>query len=164
MGVFTLGGRTDGLQRASAKSAKGKWLYGLNTVKSVMASRLEEVTADLDIDEEDIDRIRRAAFRRKLLTRAFSLLTPLLSFIGGFVAAGGLVRSGEPPTSSYPYVAATLPIFNNKPFLGKAKVTILGTISLSTIAFVVGFVLGGDTFKPDPVLPMYGVSYSGRTP
>lgn len=55
-------------------------------------------------------------------------------------------------------------MFNYKPFLGKAKVTIFGTIIHATMTFIVGFVLGGDTFEPDPVIPMYGVFHSERTP
>lgn len=106
--VLTIGGQTDEFPRASAKPTEGGPLYGPDTIESVMASRPEEATASLDIDEEEIDGIRRAASRRKLLIRTFSLLTPLLSFAGGLVAAGGLVRPEEPPISSYPYVAAAL--------------------------------------------------------
>ncbi len=122
-----------------------------------MASRLEEATADLDIDEEDVDRIKRVAFRRKLLTSISILLISLLSFIGGFVAAGGFAR--PEPVSSYPYVAGAASIFNYKP-LGRTRITILGTILVSATAFIVGLVLGGDELEIFGYGTMYGVFHS----
>ena len=107
-----------------------------------MASRLEEVRADLEVDEKDVSRIKREASRRRLLTRIIVLLTPLLSFVGGFVA--GSLFDRPDPVSSYPYVACATSTLTYKPFLSRNKATILGTTLVSAMTFIVGFVLGSD--------------------
>ena len=129
-----------------------------------MASRLEDAKADLEVTADDLDRLRKRALGRKILTRALALLTPLFAFIAGFAAAGGLNRtdvSSDQP-SSYPFVVAAASAFHYRAFSAKTKFTIFGTIVVSTIALTAGYVLGGDSvLERDPVVIMYGV-FDGR--
>ena len=123
-----------------------------------MASRLEEVRAGLEVDEEDVGAIRREASRRRLRTRIIVLLTPLLSFIGGF-AAGGLLDRPD-PVSSYPYVACASSMLSDKAISGRNKATIIGATLVSAVAFIVGFVLGSDDIGVFGYGTMYGVFHS----
>ena len=123
-----------------------------------MKSRLEGVKADLEIDEKDVSRIRREATRRRLLTRIIFLLTPLLSFVGGFAA--GSLSDRPAPVSSYPYVACASSMLTFKPFLGRNKAAILGTTLVSVVAFIVGFVLGSDDIDVYGFGTAYGVFHS----
>ncbi|MDH3365451.1 MAG: hypothetical protein OEM29_05555 [Thermoplasmata archaeon] len=128
-----------------------------------MSAKLEDARAGLGICEEDMDRLRKATFRRKLLTRTFGLLMPLLSFVAGFATAGGLARPEVAPTSSYPYVAAASSMFNYKAFSAKTRFTIFGTTVASAIALIAGFVLGGASPEPEPSVTLYGVFDAGGT-
>lgn len=123
-----------------------------------MTSRLEEVRADLGVDGKDVSRIRKESSRRRLLTRIFVPLTLLLSFIGGFATGGVLDRPD--PVSSYPYVACASSMLNFKPFLGRNKVTILGTALMSAVTFIVGLVLGSDDIGIYGFGTAYGVFHS----
>lgn len=129
-----------------------------------MTSKLGEAEADLGIDDASVSQIRKKTIRRKLLSRAFNLLAPLLSFVGGFALAGGLTRPAESDGTSYPYVAAAVPIFNYRSLSRKTKVTALGTVAVSVIAFAVGYVLGDDILEPnDRITTLYGVFRTGES-
>jgi len=127
-----------------------------------MASNLEDANACLGINEEDVARVRKNTFRRKLLVRSLGLLAPLLSFIAGYGVAGGFVRSDETASwNSYPYVAVASSALYYKSFSAKTRFTIFGTIIVSVIAHIVGLVLGGSSPERDPVVVMYGVYDAG---
>ena len=125
-----------------------------------MASKLEDAKADLGVTADDLDRLRKRALGKKILTRALALLTPLIAFIAGFAAAGGLNRanvSSDQP-SSYPFVVAAASAFHYKAFSAKTRFTIFGTVVVSIIALTAGYVLGGDSvLERDKVVVMYGV-------
>ena len=126
-----------------------------------MSSKLEEATENLGIKGDDVAKMKKHALRRKLVTRIIAVLTPLLSFIGGYAAAGGFART-ETPDSSYPYAAVAASTFHYKAFSARTRITILGTIIVSAVAFVAGFVIGGvDEIDPGAPVIMYGV-YDGQ--
>ena len=117
---------------------------------------MSEVGGELGVESKDVEAIRRIRFKRLLFRRVFGWMGPLLAFVGGFFAGGALSEPSS--TGVYPYAAATF-VFNYKAFTTKTKFTILGTAILSVVAFVLGFVLGGDTLiGDDPIVPMYTVS------
>ena len=117
---------------------------------------MSEVGEELGVESKDVEAIRKIRFKRLLFRRVFGWMAPLLAFVGGFFVGGALSETSS--TSVYPYAAATF-VFNYKAFSTKTKFTILGTAMLSVVAFVLGFVLGGDPLmKDDLVVPMYTVS------
>ncbi|MCJ2512139.1 MAG: hypothetical protein LN409_02135 [Candidatus Thermoplasmatota archaeon] len=121
-----------------------------------MGSELSEVGEELGVERKDVKAIKRTRFKRLLFKRVFGWMAPLLAFVVGFFAGGALSEPSS--TSVYPYAAATF-VFNYKAFTAKTKFTILGTAILSTVVFVLGFVLGGDTpMRDDSIVPMYTVS------
>jgi len=123
-------------------------------MKKMMVSKLAEVGGELGVERKDVEAIKRIRFKQLLFKRVFGWMAPLLAFVVGFFA-GGAEPSFE--TAGYPYAAATV-MFNYKPFTTKTKFTIFGTVIVSAVAFVLGFVLGGDAPWGDR-LPsvMYGV-------
>ncbi|MCJ7489947.1 MAG: hypothetical protein MUO87_07385 [Thermoplasmata archaeon] len=119
-----------------------------------MGSKLSEVGEELGVESKDVEAIKKIRFKRLLFRRVFGWMAPLLAFVVGFFAGGALSEPSS--TNHYPY-AATF-VFNYKAFSTKTKFTILGTAMLSVVAFVLGFVLGGDTLRDDSVnVALYGV-------
>ena len=134
------------------------------TMDRAMSSKLEEATANLDIKDDEVAKMKKHALRRKLMTRIVAVFAPLLSFIGGYAASGGFVTkdAAADPPSSYPYAAVAASAFHYKAFSAKTRVTIWGTIVVSTIAFIAGFVIGRmDEVDPGTPVIMYGV-YDGQ--
>ena len=122
-----------------------------------MSSKLEVATKDLEINDDDVAKMKRQALRRKLVARIIAVLAPLLSFIGGYAAAGGFAKT-EAPDSSYPYAAVAVSTFHYKAFSARTRITLLGTIVVSAVAFVAGFVIGSaDEIDPGTPVIMYGV-------
>ncbi len=117
---------------------------------------MSEVGGKLGVERKDVEAIKKHRFKRLLFRRVFGWMAPLFAFVVGFFAGG--VLSESPSTSVYPLAAATF-VFNYKAFSTKTKFTIFGTATLSIVAFVLGFILGGDTMmKNDGVVPMYTAS------
>ena len=116
---------------------------------------MSEVGEELGVESKDVEAVKKIRFKRLLFRRVFGWMAPLLAFVVGFFAGGAL---SEPSSASvYPYAAATF-MFNYKAFTTKTKFTIFGTAILSVVAFVLGFVLGGDTLRDDSVnVTFYGV-------
>lgn len=158
----TISTREISLMDSYSAHALEKWLNPPDSLQSRMASSLEEAKAELGIDGESVDRIRKAALRRKLVIRALNLSTPLLSFIGGYIVGGGFTGQSEPVSGGYPYAAAASPILSYRSLSKKTRVTVLGTIVASAIAFVVGLAIGGAAFERDPIVIMYGVFRTGE--
>ena len=125
-------------------------------MEKMMGSKLSEVGGELGVKRKDVEAIKKHRFKRLLFRRVFGWMAPFFAFVVGFFAGGGL---SEPSSNSvYPYAAATF-VFNYKAFSTKTKFTILGTAIVWVVAFVLGFVLGGDTLMRDDLLvPKYTVS------
>jgi hypothetical protein len=124
-------------------------------MEMMMGSKSSELGGELGLESRDLEAIKRYRFRRLVFIRVFGWMAPLLAFVTGFFAGGAL--SNPSSTGVYPYAAATF-VFNYKAFSTKTKFTILGTMILSVVAFILGYVLGGDTVRDDPIVSMYTVS------
>ena len=109
-------------------------------MKKMMDSSLERAGKALDVNERDFTRIKKASRRRRLAVLTLGWLIPILSFVAGFLA--GTFRSDYAESNgAYPLAAASV-ITCNKAFTKRVRFTIVGTIVLSAVALVLGFMIG----------------------
>lgn len=122
---------------------------------NVMSSVLGEAGDALDIGEGDIARIKREARKRWIASRTIGWLTPILSFGAALYLSGAFKTDDLEQASIYPYAAAAV-ITNYKAFTQKTRFRVFGTIIVSAVAFVFGFMLG--SAEPETLTtPRYGV-------
>lgn len=124
-----------------------------------MNSRILAIGSKLDVDDDDMQAIVRKRRKGRLSGLLIKGIAPMLTLVAGFLI-GVQTRPPIPPIpehSFYPFAMApiALGLGTNMP-----RKTIIGTIVLSTIAFVFAFLLaswpaGVPVYEPSI---MYGVS------
>lgn len=109
----------------------------------------------MEIGTEDIARIERNTRRRRIAVRAVGWLTPVLSFGAALYLSGAFKADDLEQATIYPYAAGAV-ITNYKAFSQKTRFMALGTVIVSAVAFVFGFLLG--SAEPETLTtPRYGV-------
>lgn len=120
-----------------------------------MSSILGEAGEALDIRADDIARIKRNARRRRIAGRTLGWLTPVLSFGAALYLSGAFKTEDLGQSPVYPLAAAAV-ITNYKAFTHRTRFMAFGTVVVSTVAFVFGFLLG--SAEPETLAtPRYGV-------
>ena len=108
---------------------------------TVMSSNLGSTGEALDINEGDIARIKKATRRRRLALRTFGWLMPILSFGSALFLSGAFKAEDVGQASTYPLAAAAI-MASNKALTQKTRFMMFGTVVLSAVAFVFGFLIG----------------------
>ncbi|MCJ7607575.1 MAG: hypothetical protein MUO94_07000 [Thermoplasmata archaeon] len=107
-----------------------------------MGSNLGTTGEILGVDESDYVRIRKAGMRRRIAIVVAAGLTPILTFVSGFVLGVAMKAEGETVASTYPLAAASIPILHKGTFSGRTRIALLGTVAISVLAFGLGLLIG----------------------
>ncbi len=106
-----------------------------------MGSNLKDTGKVLGVDRDDYDRIRRSARRRRIALRLAAGITPIVTFVSGFVL-GIATRSDVETASTYPLAAASIHVLHREAISDRTRIALVGTVVLAVLAFGLGLLLG----------------------
>lgn len=135
-------------------------------------ARLEGIGSELDVGSKDIVDVRKATLKRRLFKMTIGSVAAVAAIVIGFLT-GEAIRGSVNPTSTYPFLPALLfasistdPRVNAaalRSMLSPRRYTLIAILTVTSIAFVVGALIGATNpwqfwGQPPKAPTLYGVA------